>query len=109
VGPYSNVIGQEGLDAVLVGAAFDQELSILFLHDGVFQVKDGQASGSSGIKQYTKTFGALEDFGVEKLFVHENSMAARGLTTSQLLIEATVLDNDDVAKLISNQDQVLVF
>ena len=42
--PYSTSAGIEALDALLIGAAFEQEVSVLFIHNGVFQLKDQQVA-----------------------------------------------------------------
>ena len=107
-GPYTSAAGQEGLDAVMVGAAFELEVSLLFLHDGVHQLKRGQQA-NAGIKQYTKAFRALEDFGVESIYVFDNSMLARGLRSEQLMLDVTLLDSAGVTQLIKQQHKVFTF
>jgi len=107
--PYSAPNGQEGLDAVLMGTAFEQDISVLFVHDGVFQIKSGQDTSASKIKQFTKTFQALGDFDVENLYVFDTSLAARGLSTEQLSCPVKVIDSSSVAKLIKQQHKVFTF
>ncbi|MEM7358288.1 MAG: sulfurtransferase complex subunit TusC [Pseudomonadota bacterium] len=107
--PYSNATGQEGVDAVLMGAAFEQEISVLFLHDGVFQLKGGQNNTDSSIKQYTKTFAALTDFDVTAVYANEQSLLARGLTTEDCSIELEMLSNAETAALMRQQDRVFTF
>jgi len=51
--PYSNAKGQEAIDAILVGASFDLPVSVLFIHDGVFQIKSRQnASDQRSIRRF---------------------------------------------------------
>lgn len=92
-----------------MGAAFEQEISVLFLHDGVFQLKSGQNSADSGLKQYTKTFKALADFEVEAVFVNEQSMLARGLSAEDCSIPVAQITNAETAALIQQQDRVFTF
>lgn len=122
-GPYSTGAGLEALDAALIGASFDQKVSLLFLHDGVFQLKTGQTTDrpksdievghdlplKPQLKQYTKIFKALEDFDINDVYVHDLSMAARGLTQSDLLIDVVVIDSVSVKKLIAEQNKVFTF
>ncbi len=112
--PYSNATGIEALDAILIGASFELDVSVLFLHDGVFQLKANQncaLSDSSlpAIKQFTKTYKALEDFGVDELYVQEQSLAARGLGESDLLAPVKLVNNQSIKALIAEQDQVFTF
>ena len=106
---YSNATGQEGLDAVLMGAAFEQKVSLLFLYDGIYQLKANQDMGATGIKQYTKTFQALADYEVENIYVSELCMQARSLNGSDLILETQALHRDAIASLIGEQDRVFTF
>ncbi len=108
-GPYSNARGQEALDAILIGASFDLDVSVLFIHDGVFQLKRGQNVRLSRLKQFTKTYKAFEDFGVEKVYIHDLSLNSRGLTDAELICAVTVLDQQGVRKLIADQTKVFTF
>ena len=108
-GPYSHASGQEALDAALIGASFDLDVSILFIHDGVFQLKRGQNSRVSGLKEFTKTYNALEDFGIDKIYSYDLSLGARGLDSSELMCEVSILDSEGVKDLIEKQTTVLTF
>jgi len=107
--PYSNSTGLEGLDAVLVGAAFEQQISLLFLNDGVFQLKKQQDVSSTPIKEYTKTFLALNDFEIDNAYTHDLSMQARGLQDSDLIIATRPLTSAQVSDLIAEQYRVFTF
>jgi tRNA 2-thiouridine synthesizing protein C len=106
---YSNATGQEGLDSVLIGAAFEQTVSLLFLYDGIYQLKADQDMQASGIKQYTKTFQALADYEVENIYVSELCLQARSLNACDLILETQALNRDAIASLISQQDRVFAF
>lgn len=109
--PYSNAVGQEALDAILVGASFEQQVSVLFMHDGVFQIKHQQQSNQTGgvLKQFTKTYRALADFGVEHLYVLESSLQARGLLLDELIVTPDVVNEADVSELLVQQHRVFTF
>ena len=36
--PYGSIYALEGLEVALIGAAFDQDVSMAFVDDGVFQL-----------------------------------------------------------------------
>lgn len=107
--PHGTIHGQESLDLVLIASAFNQEISLAFMDDGVFQlVKDWQTE-IAGLKNYSKTFRALEMHDVEKIYVHQPSLQARGLSCDDLLIEVELLNDDELSQLIEQQDQVFPF
>ena len=40
--PHGTVYAHEALEVVLIGAAFEQDVSLAFIDDGVFQLKKNQ-------------------------------------------------------------------
>ena len=107
--PYGSVYALESLEVVLVGAAFDQDVSVVFADDGVFQLKKGQDTKELGIKNFSPTFRALEMYDIEKLYVEKESLEARGLTEEDLVVPVEVLSNSEIGKLMEQQDVVLSF
>ncbi len=57
--PHSGIQLQERLDIVLTTAAFDQQVALLFLDDGVFQLKKSQQVEKQGLKDTLAIFNAL--------------------------------------------------
>lgn len=107
--PYSTADGQEGLDALLIGAAFEQSVSVLFLHDGVFQLRAEQNADSSELKIFTKAFRALQDFGIDECCVHDLSLTARGLEESELMCEVNQVTSAQICELVRHSDRVFTF
>ncbi len=107
--PYGTVYALESLEVVLIAAAFDQDVSLVFLDDGVFQLKKGQQTKGIETKNFSPTFRALEGYDIEKLYVERESMQARGLAEEDLLVPVTVLGRADMGALMAEQDVVLSF
>ena len=78
--PYGTIYAWESLEVVLIGAAFDQEVSLAFVDDGVYQLMKGQDTTEVGIKNFSPTYAALGDYDVNKIYVEKESLEARGLT-----------------------------
>lgn len=121
--PYGTIYALESLEVVLIGAAFEQDVSLAFLDDGVFQLTKGQNTDGIGIKNFSPTFRALGDFEVTKLYVEKESLEERGLTEDDLQ-EIMYEDEDDdweekpsirlvsraeMADVMADQDVVLSF
>ena len=83
--PYGTIYAFEGLEVALVGAAFDQEVSMAFIGDGVFQLKSGQDSGDLGIKNFSPAYRALGDYDITRLYVERESLDERGLVLEDLM------------------------
>lgn len=92
--PYGTVYPLEGLEVVLIGAAFEQEVCMVFISDGVFQLRQGQDTIDSGMKNFSPTYRALGDYEVTRLYVERESLEERGLTEADLM-PLTWEDEDD--------------
>lgn len=92
--PYGTIYAWESLEVVLIGAAFDQDVSLAFIGDGVYQLLEGQDTSESGMKNFSTTYKALGDYDVTKLYVEKESLEERGLTLDDLM-PLTWEDEDD--------------
>lgn len=101
--PHGSVYSYEGLETVLIMAAFEQDLSMTFIGDGVFALVKNQDTKDLGSKGYIKTYGALEDYGVEHFYVDRRSMEERGLTEADFAIPVQVVSADEIGRLIDEQ------
>ncbi len=121
--PYGTIYAWEALEVVLIGAAFEQDVSLAFMDDGVFQLVKGQDTTELGIKNFSPTYSALGDYDVNKIYVEKESLEARGLTVDDLM-PLTYEDEDDdwaekdsirvvtaaeMAEILEQQDVVLSF
>jgi len=59
--PYGTIYAWESLEVVLIGAAFDQQVSLAFVDDGVYQLMKGQDTTEVGIKNFSPTYAAEKD------------------------------------------------
>ena len=105
--PYGTIYALECLEVVLVAAAYDQDVSVVFLDDGVCQLKKNQDTTGIGMKNFSKTYGALDDYGIDKIYVEKESLVSRGLTADDLVIPVEVLAADDLREIMAQQDVVI--
>ena len=105
--PYGTIYALEILEMVLISAAFDQDASVVFMDDGVFQIKKGQDTAAVNMKNFSPTFRALEGYDVEKLYVEKESMEARGLTPDDFVVPVEVLSGEELSVLMDEQDVVI--
>ena len=107
--PYGTVYALEALEVVLISAAFEQDVSLVFVDDGVYQLKKGQQTKGIETKNFSPTYRALEGYDVEKLYVEQESLTARGLTEADLIVDVTVLSSRELGALMGEQDAVFSF
>ena len=85
--PYGTIYALEALEVVLISAAFEQDVSLAFLDDGVYQLAKGQDTSGIGMKNFSPTYRALGDYEVTKLYVERESLEERGLKPEDLMEE----------------------
>jgi sulfur relay protein TusC/DsrF len=107
--PYGTIYALEGLEVVLISAAFDQDVSLAFCDDGVYELKKGQDTKGIGVKNFSPTYRALEGYDIEKLYVEKESLEARGLTEDDLLVDVQVLSSAELGAMMAEQDVVISF
>jgi tRNA 2-thiouridine synthesizing protein C len=121
--PYGTIYAWEALEVVLIGAAFDQDVSVMFLDDGVYQLTKGQDTKAIGMKNFSPTFRTLGDYEVKKIYVDRASLEARGLTQDDLVEIAwedfeteeeienivEVIDSARVGELMNESDAIFSF
>jgi tRNA 2-thiouridine synthesizing protein C len=107
--PYGTIYALESLEVVLISAAFDQDVSLVFVDDGVYQLKKGQGTKAVGMKNFSPTYRALEGYDIEKLYVEKESLESRGLAVEDLIVDVEVLTSEEMATLMDEQDVVMSF
>lgn len=107
--PYGTIYALESLEVVLVGAAFDQDVSVVFIDDGVYQLKTDQDSSVIGMKNFSPAYRALKTYDVDKLYVEHESLAERGLTAADLMVSVHIIARAQLAELMDAQDVVMSF
>jgi len=107
--PYGTIYALESLEVVLIAAAFDQDVSLAFLDDGVYQVVKGQHTKGIDVKNFSPTYRALEGYDIEKLFVEKESMEARGLKEDDFIVPVKVVNAQEMADLMQSQDVIFSF
>ncbi|OUX17615.1 MAG: sulfurtransferase TusC [Gammaproteobacteria bacterium TMED257] len=107
--PHGTIYAHEALEVVLIGAAFDQDVSLAFIDDGVFQLKKEQDTADIYTKNFSKIYSALEMYDVEKLYVEKESLESRGLTEDDLSVDVKIINSKEMKKLIIDSEVIFNF
>jgi len=105
--PYGTIFALECLEVVLISAAFEQDVSLAFLDDGVYQLKKNQDTTGIGMKNFSNTYRALDDYEVEKIYVEKESLEERGLTEDDLIIPVEVVSTEKLRDIMAQQEVVI--
>ena len=116
--PYGTIYALEVLEAVLISAAFEQYACIVFVDDGVYQIKKGQNTEAINMKNFSKTYGIIEmekedadedeDMDMEwRIIVEKESMETRGLSKDDFVVDVEVIPSDELAAIMAEQEVVI--
>ena len=105
--PYSGNRAREGLDALLAAAAFEQQLSVLFMGDGVFQLFPGQ-SPANGRNQH-KMLQSLQLYDVERVYFSSSALVDRNISASSIRIRGTLVTDTEISGIMASADHVFTF
>lgn len=112
--PYGTVYAWESLEVILIGAAFEQDISVAFVDDGIYQIMKNQNTTELGIKNFSPTYSALGDYDVNKIYVEKESLEERGLTIDDLLPLKWEDEDEDWAekdsiRVVSSEELKVIF
>lgn len=105
--PYENFIAQEAQDMLLAANAFNHVVSIIFMDDGVLQLKNQHENLQ--LKDFTSAYKALPTYGIENVFVLEESLKTRELTVENLVLPVKLIDTNELPNILQTQDCIINF
>jgi tRNA 2-thiouridine synthesizing protein C len=108
--PYGSSLAKDALDAVLASSAYDQQLSLLFMDDGVFQLLNNQSATEISQKSFSSLLPVLPLYEINSIYVHYESLVKRQITINELVLDSVqIIDSAAVCSLLAQQDQLLSF
>jgi tRNA 2-thiouridine synthesizing protein C len=107
--PYGNALAREAIDVALATAVFDQNLALLFIGDGVWQLLKNQQSESIAAKSQQKMLAALVLYDIEDIYVDSEALNSRNITADELSITTKNLSSNRIVELLDNADIILNF
>lgn len=97
---------RETLDVVQMAAAFDQPVALLFLDEGVWQLRAGAAPEETA-QAVLPILRSLRMLAVDTLYVESESLAERGLTAADLILPTRPVDRAAVGDLLAQHEVIL--
>jgi len=121
--PHGSIYALESLEVVLIGAAFEQDVSLAFIDDGVYQLMLNQNTSDIGVKNFSPTYKALGDYDINQIYVEKESLELRGLNQENLMPltwededddwaekeSIQVVSSEELADIIDQQDVIFSF
>ena len=92
-----------------MAVAFEQPVSVVFLDDGVYQLKRDQDPARIGRKNFCAGFPSLGLYDVHDIYAERESLALRGLAAEDLIMPVRVVDAAALGALMEAHDVVMSF
>lgn len=107
--PYGDNAGKDALDLALIFGSYEQEVSLFFHGDGVYQLAPLQLPELIEQKNYLKTFAAFELYDVNHVYVCEDSLKERQLSNTFHIDDVTILAKAAFKEKLSQQQAIFRF
>ncbi len=108
--PYGSSLAKDALDAILATSAYEQDIALLFMDDGIFQLLSSQQAEHIEQKSFSAQLQALSLYEIDRVYAHQESMEKRQITINDLSLDnIQVINNLEIIKLMAEQDHLLSF
>lgn len=107
--PHGTKLTQEAFDILLMASSFDHEISLIFLNDGIFNLLKDQSATILGDKNFTSAYKALPLYDVKQIYITAQDLTERGIKIDDLFLTPELLTDDEIKKLMQQQDAIFNF
>jgi tRNA 2-thiouridine synthesizing protein C len=104
--PYGVNNARLTLDMALASAVFGQNVSYVFMQDGIYQLLKNQHADGIHSKTLGKALETLSLYGIDEVCVDAESLAERNIQSSELIKDVQLVSRVEIAKLIDEADAV---
>jgi tRNA 2-thiouridine synthesizing protein C len=107
---FASSSGREGQDMALLCASFDHQVTLLFVQEGVLQLRAGQTPERIAQKDYLARLKGLHLFDVDEVWACEHALTKHQLQASDLAVKAVkTATTEQLRTLMAEADHVMVY
>ena len=107
--PYASTSAQEGLETILAASVFEQDITVLFMGDGVLQLLKSQQGNTIQRKNIASLLEAFPVYDIEKVYFFNDHQHNDHLINQEYLLAAKEVSSEIVTQLLSRHDVVLTY
>lgn len=107
--PYGTVYAAEAIRTIMGLAAFEVNVEILFIHDGVFVALKDQKPKNVEMKSLGDILPNLKEMDIKNFYVYEESLTERNITMDQLVMDVKLCNADNIEQLLDQYDHIIPF
>ncbi len=107
--PHGSAHGREGLDYLLAMASFYDDVTAVFIGDGIYQLLKDQTPVNVLSRNHSKTFKLMDMYGIEKVYVSDKDLVERKLTVEDLIVDVKTVNDELLRDVLSSSNSKVVF
>ena len=107
--PYSTSLAKASLDVVFAAAAFEQDIEILFLGEGVLQLLPEQDSSGLGRKNVGRQLASLPLYDINSVYVDTDAISRYNIDLTTLSVDSTPVNAEAMRQLMETSHHLLGF
>ncbi len=107
--PHATSRGREGIDAVLATSALCEDISVIFLGEGVAHLIKGQNTKNIGTKDYAPMLKLFELYDIENVYACQRSLQNMGLIGAERYIDVALCSQGEITEIIRTSQKVVQF
>lgn len=104
---FNQADAREALDLALIYAAYDQQVSVIFKGDGVYQLLGDQQPKLIGGKDFLATMKAFDLYDIENVIISHECMNERGISEQDINLAHQTISLAAMGELFSTFDHIL--
>jgi tRNA 2-thiouridine synthesizing protein C len=106
---YGNSLAREALDMALATAAFDQDVSLVFCHDALYQLLITQNTANTESKAHIGVINALPLYDIENIYYLEEDRHDRNIDPQSIFKQAKPLARTELKNLLKTSECIQSF
>ncbi|PJE78887.1 Intracellular sulfur oxidation protein DsrF [invertebrate metagenome] len=107
--PYRGQLAKEAVDATFVSASYGLTTDLLLMGDGIYQLLDQQHPENLPRKSLLSMLKSLPIYGIESVYVDEDSLKARHICAEELALPVKLLTAKQLPSFINQHNKTLTF
>jgi tRNA 2-thiouridine synthesizing protein C len=105
--PYGSSLGKVSVDTVLAAAAFDCEPVVLYMGEGVLQLKSEQNADAIEQKSISKQIASFPMYDIELVYVEAEAAERFGVDLQAVPFATKAVDAGDIRALMNSCQHIL--
>ncbi|MDC0612298.1 sulfurtransferase complex subunit TusC [Vibrio sp.] len=107
--PHATSSGREGIDALLATSALTDDISVVFLAEGVAHLLSGQDTRAIRTKNYSPMIKLFDLYDIENVYVCQQSLDDLGLNDAEMVIQAKPCTLQELTAMMRASKKIVHF